>query len=44
MKELEAGSNSGVFFFVSPGVLTAEGEPHMDMISWLLIYTLVFAS
>jgi len=35
VKELEPGGRSGVFVsFVSPGVLTAEGETHMDMMSF----------
>jgi len=43
-QELEAGDRSGVFVsFVSPGVLTAEGETHMDMTS-LMIYNTVSAS
>jgi len=45
VKELGAGGCSGVFIsFVSWGVLTAEGETPMDMISLLLIYTPLFAS
>jgi len=45
VKELEAGGCSGVFVsFVSPGVLTAEGETHMDMMALMLMYTPVFAS
>jgi len=45
VKELEAGGCSGVFVsFISPGVLTVEGETHMDMMSLMLIYTPVSAS
>jgi len=45
VKNLEAGGSSGVFVaFVSPGVLAAEGETHMDMMSLMLMYTLVSAS
>jgi len=41
-KELVArGCESGRFPVVSPGVLTAEGETHMDRMSSCIIYTLV---
>jgi len=40
VKELEArGCSRGFVSFVSPGVLIAEGETHIDMMSLMFIYS-----